>query len=120
MDPDQRRRELQAKQKRLLQKRSRWQELYANDLLTIGELREKLGAVTGELHAVDTELERIALTSRLPSSAGEITQYHRREIGRFLELETVTNGDMRRLIDHILVSRDGNIQVFLRKFGDME
>ena len=120
VDPDQRRRELQAKQKRLLQKRSRWQELYANDLLTIGELREKLGAVTGELHAVDTELERIALTSRLPSSAGEITQYHRREIGRFLELETVTNGDMRRLIDHILVSRDGNIQVFFRKFGDME
>ena len=118
-DPEQSRRDLEAKQKRLLQKRSRWQEMYANDLLTIEELKEKLGAVAEELKAVDMDLERIARASQLRSSAGEITRYYRREIGRFLELETVTNVDMRRLIDHITVSRDGQVRIVLKQFDEL-
>ena len=51
--------------------------------------------------------------------AQEITRWYRSEIRRFLDLETVTNADMHRLIDHITVSRDGNVHVVLRKFEEM-
>lgn len=118
-DPEKSRKDIEVKQKRLVQKRSRYQEMYANDLLSLEELKEKLAGVTEELKAVDLDLEKLALATQLRSSAGEITRYYRREIERFLALETVSNVDMRRLIDHITVSRDGNVHVVLRKFEEM-
>lgn len=118
-DPEHRRRQTDAKQKRLLQKRSRCLELYANGLISLDELRERLSGVTEELRAVDMELERMAREAQLRSNAGEITRYYRREIERFLSLETITNADVRRLIDHITVSRDGDIHVLLRKCEEM-
>ena len=117
-DPEKERQNIEVKQKRLLQKRSRYQELYANELLTIDELKEKLAGITGELRTVEAELDQLTRTAQLASSAGEMTRYYRREIERFLALETVTNVDMRRLIDHITVSRDGNAHVVLRKFKE--
>jgi DNA invertase Pin-like site-specific DNA recombinase len=107
VDPAQSRRELQAKQKRLLQKRSRWQELYANDLLTIEELRERLTAL-------DRELQEVARQMDAPEPPGSDAGCSAR-IGEFLTLQTATNADLRRLIDRITVSRDGNVQVVLRK-----
>ena len=107
VDPAQSRRQLQTKQKRLLQKRSRWQELYANDLLTIGELRDRLAALDRELQTVTQQLDAPVQPDR---SAGYTAR-----IEEFLTLQTVTNADLRRLIDRITVSRDGNIQVVLRK-----
>ena len=111
VDPAQSRRELQAKQKRLLQKRSRWQELYANDLLTIGELRDRLAALDRELQTVTQQLDAPVQPDR---SAGYTAR-----IEEFLTLQTVTNADLRRLIDRITVSRDGNIQVVLRKLEEV-
>ena len=118
-DPEQSRRDNEAKQKRLLNKRSRYQEMYANDLISIEELKEKLAGIAEELKTVELDLEKLARTARIRSNMDEITRHYRREIGRFLELETVTNADMRLLIDHITVSREGNVHVVLRKINEM-
>ena len=106
-DPARRRMEVQTKQKRLLQKRSRWQELYANDLLTLEALRERLTPLDRELQAVAQQLDA-------PVPPGSDAGCSAR-IEDFLTLQTATNADLRRLIDHITVSRDGNVQVVLRK-----
>ena len=106
-----RRRELEAKQKRLLQKRSRWQELYANDLLTIAELRERLAALDRELQEVARQLEAPVQPDR---GAGYPSR-----IEEFLTLQTATNADLRRLIDRITVSREGHVQVVLRKLEEV-
>ena len=37
----------------------------------------------------------------------------------FLELETVTNMDMRRILDHTSVNKDGSVRVVLKKFEEM-
>ena len=111
VDPAQSRRELQAKQKRLLQKRSRWQELYANDLLTIGELRDRLAALDRELQTVAQQLDA-------PEQPDRGAGYTAR-IEEFLTLQTVTNADLRRLIDRITVSREGHVQVVLRKLEEV-
>lgn len=106
-DPARQRMELQTKQKRLLQKRSRWQELYANDLLTIEELRERLTTLDRELQEVARQLDAPSPPDR---GAGYTSQ-----IEEFLTLQTATNTDLRRIIDRITVSREGHVQVVLRK-----
>lgn len=113
-DPDRGRKDAEGKQRRLLQKRSRYQELYANDLITLDELRTRLEPIARELAAVDLEL-----AAPPPDSLQALEAHRRRALEGLLSLETVTNADMRRLIDHILVSRDGNVRVILRKFDGM-
>ena len=39
---------------------------------------------------------------------------------KFLKLETVTNMDLRRILDHISVNQDGTIRVVLKKLEEME
>ncbi len=107
------RRELEGKQRRLCQKRERWQELYANGLLDLQELGEKLACVNRELEETERELQLLSRSHRDPAQGKEA---YRRRIDRFLELETVTNAEMRRLVDHILVDAEGTGQVVLRSF----
>ena len=41
----------------------------------------------------------------------EVIQRYTRDIHRFLGLETLTNADLRRIVDQIYVNRDGNVEV---------
>ena len=118
-NPEQAKQEIEAKRKKLLAKKDRYQEMYANDLISMAELKDKLAGVTEELKAVDLDLEQIAQSAENLSNAEQIIQHYRQQILRFLELETVTNMDMRRIIDHISVGRNGNVRVVLKKFEEM-
>ena len=42
------------------------------------------------------------------------------EIERFLHLETMTNMDLRKIIDHISVNKDGNVRIILKKLENMD
>jgi resolvase domain protein (fragment) len=113
-NPEQAKREIEAKRKKLLSKKSRYQEMYASDILSLTELKEKITGITEELNALDSALARLAPGKK----AVETVQRYTGEIQRFLELETVTNMDMRRILDHISVDREGHVRVILRKFDD--
>lgn len=113
-NPEQAKREIEAKRKKLLSKKSRYQEMYASDILSLTELKEKITGITEELNALDRALTQLAPGNK----AVEAVQRYTGEIQRFLELETVTNMDMRRILDHISVDREGHVRVVLRKFDD--
>lgn len=113
-NPEQAKREIEAKRKKLLSKKSRYQEMYACDILSLTELKEKITGITEELNALDRASARLAPGKK----AVEAVQRYTGEIQRFLELETVTNMDMRRILDHISVDREGHVRVVLRKFDD--
>ena len=102
---------IEARQKKLLAKQDRYRELYANDLLSLDELKAKLARLSDELAAVESEL---AQPEPPPQSAPRYAE----EIQRFLALDTFTNCDLRRIIDHIQVSRDGKVQFFFKTLRD--
>ena len=112
-------RDIEAKKKKLLTKKDRYQEMYANDLMTIEELQEKLSALTAEIKACDNALDQLATIGKVKSNTEALVDRYAEEIERFLSLETVTNMDMRRIIDHISVNKNGNVRVVLKKFEDM-
>lgn len=118
-NPEQVRQEIEGRRKKLLSKRDRYQEMYANDLIGMTELKDKLAGIAEELKGVDLDLARIAQSAQTASNAEQIIQYYRQEILRFLELETVTNVDMRRIIGHISVNKNGNVRVVLKKIEEI-
>lgn len=111
--------EIAEKRKKFLYKKDRYQEMYANDILSLAELKEKISGITEELKALDVDLEKLAMDKKLASNAEEIIHRYTLEIQRFLDLETVTNMDMRRILDHISVDREGHVRVVLKKFEDI-
>ena len=117
-DPEQCRQALEAERKKLSAKRERYQELYANDLITMEELKEKLASITEKIRSLNGELSQI----RRPAQTGKGREQsiYRQEIMKFLKLETVTNMDLRRILDHISVNQDGTIRVVLKKLEEME
>ena len=119
-NPSQTKRDMEQKRKKLLSKKERYQEMYANDLITLTELKVKLSSILEELKAVDLDLEQIEQSARILNNAEQVIRCYTDEILRFLELDTITNQDMRRVLDHISVNRDGNVRIVLKKFEDME
>ena len=117
-EPEDPRPELEAERKKLAAKRERYQELYANDLITMDELKQKLGTVTERLQSIDGELAQL----RHPEQPGGDREQSlcRQEIMKFLELETITNMDLRRILDHISVHKNGTIRVVLKKLDEIE
>ena len=118
-NPELIKKDIETKRKKLLAKKGRYQEMYANDIMTIDELKDKVTAITEELKELDLDLEQLALSKKIVSNAEDIIRRYTEEIHRFLELETVTNVDMRRILDHISVDRDGHVRVVLKKFEDI-
>ena len=118
-NPELIKKDIEAKRKKLLSKKDRYQEMYANDIMTIDELKDKVTAITEELKELDMDLEQLALSKKIVSNTEDIIRRYTEEIHRFLELETVTNVDMRRILDHISVDRDGHVRVVLKKFEDI-
>ena len=118
-NPEYIKKEIEARRKKLLSKKDRYQEMYANDILSLAELKEKITGIAEELKALDLDWEQLALNKKVTNNAEEIIRRYTLEIERFLELETVTNVDMRRILDHISVDREGHVHVVLKKFEDI-
>lgn len=119
-DPVKAKQDMEAKRKKLLSKKDRYQEMYANDLITLSELKAKMSSILDELKAVDVDLDQIEQSARILNNAEQVIRRYTDEILRFLELDTITNQDLRRVLDHISVNRDGNVRIVLKKFEDME
>ena len=99
--------DMEAKQKKLLRKQERYQEMYASGLITMAALKEKLAAISEALEALDsTSGEDGSRTYTPVDFAGEIA--------RFLDLETMTNGDLRQIIERITVDQQGNVKVIFK------
>jgi len=110
---------IEKKRKRLLAKKERYQEMYANDVMTMTELKTKTASIAEELEELDYSLKQHEQSLAIQQDGENITRTYMREIERFLNLETITNLDLRKVIDHISVNRDGNVRIFLRKLDDM-
>lgn len=119
-DPAQTCREVENKRKKLLARKERYREMYANDLLSLSELKAKLSPIMDELKTLDTDPEQIEQSAAIQNHAEQIIQHCAEEIHRFLDLDTITNADMRRVIDHISVNKEGNVRIVLKKFEDTE
>ena len=111
--------DIEMKRKRLLAKKERYQEMYANDVMTMTELKSKTSSIAEELKELDYSLEQYEQSLAIQQNGESLIEFYMQEIERFLNLETVTNLDLRKIIDHIVVDKDGNVKIVLKKITDL-
>jgi len=114
-DPIQTKRETNIKRKGLERKMERFRQMYVNDLISMTDLKDKLNEVAEELRVLDREDSK---EKDVTVDAEQRIQSYCKVIHCFLEFETITNMDLRRLIDHISVNKNGNVYVVLKNFVD--
>ncbi len=114
-DPEEIKRELESKQKKLNIKKERYQEMYANDLIDIEELKQKLETLNKGIKEIERSLEQLLVDGKIQSNIHQTAQLYRAEIENFLSLQNVTNVDMRKVIERICVNRDGVVKIFLKQ-----
>lgn len=112
--------DVEKKRKRLLAKKSRYQEMYANDVMTMAELKEKTAQIAKELAALDDSLKLLEQSIAVQRNSENLVKLYIIEIERFLKLETVSNLDLRRIIDRISVNKDGAVRIILKKLDDLD
>ena len=110
---------IEKRKKDLLAKKDKYQEMYAADVMTMSELKGKMAIITEELRELDYDLQRYERSLEVKQNASSFVERYMQEIERFLKLETVTNVDLRKIIDHISVNHDGNVQIILKQLDDV-
>lgn len=111
---------INAKVTKLLSKKERYQEMYANDILTMAELKEKVGGITKELQKIEYDRDTIEQRHKISQNKEKLVSYYTKQIKDVLSLDTITNVDMRKIIDHITVSKSGKIKIFIKKFDSID
>ena len=103
------------RKKELLAKQEKYRELYANDLMTMEELKKKLTGITEELQRLDADLaqhKRLLTTGQEPA---DFRRQYSQKIEQILRLETVTNTDLRKIIDRISVNQNGSVSIYIKE-----
>lgn len=100
-----------AKEKRMKQ---RYLDMYANEIITMKELREKAGDLNESIAGLEEELGRVQ--SRIGKSGllADGLKETFRDIDAVLKADTVTNDLLRRVVDSIRVDENGNVDIYLR------
>ena len=111
--------DLKKRSKYLQAKKEKYQEMYASDVMTMTELKEKISYINKELDALTEQLGRYDSADTIKKVNIENICNYNEEIEDFLTLRTVTNGDLRKIISLITVDREGEIKIFLRNLSDL-
>lgn len=111
--------DLQKKIKQLQAKKDKYQEMYAADVMTMAEIKEKISYINKEIEELTEQLDQAKISDTIEKISTDQIRIYTEEIEEFLALETVTNGDLRKIISRIVVNRDGEIKIYLRNFSDL-
>lgn len=96
------------KQEQLLKmKRERYRQLFINGLSTMEQLKENLSLLEEEENRMTAQRDK-----------GKENQECRKIMTGFLNMESVTNMQLRQLVDHILVNEDGQVRVVFRNLQE--
>ena len=106
---------MERRQRDLLNKKEKYIEMCASNVLTISELKARMEKISKELDTLEYQIEITRRAREMRQNTDELLAHYTAEIHRFLNLETVTNVDMRKIIDYVSVNQDGTVRIFLQK-----
>jgi DNA invertase Pin-like site-specific DNA recombinase len=111
--------DVQKRIRQLQSKKDKYQEMYAADVMTMSELKEKTLIVNKEIDRLSEQLDQLKLSANIDKTNIEQINSYIKEIEDFLSLESITNIEMKKIISQIVVNRDGEIKIHLRNLSDL-
>ena len=111
--------ELNVQLARLQKTRQKYMDMYTDDLISREELKDKIGGMRKEIERLENELKMVAYHLTKGEQLETILNRTFKEIEDISDVHQMTNAQLKRIIQKIEVDKDGNVDIYLRIFGDL-
>lgn len=112
-------RELKGKLSRLEKTRQKYMDMYTDDLISREELNAKLGGTRAEVERLENELKLVTLNIDKGDQLEDLIRGTFSTIESIPDVREMTNAQLKRVIQKILVDKEGNVDIYLRLLGDL-
>ena len=110
---------LKSQLNRLTKVRQKYMDMYADDLISRQELNDKIGGSRKEIERLENELKMVSYHLTKGEQLESVLNHTFREIEDITDVREMTNSQLKRIIQKIEVDKEGNVEIFLRLFGDL-
>ena len=111
--------ELNAQLTKLQKTRQKYMDMYTDDLISREELNEKIGGTREEIERLENELKLVSYHLTKEEQLENILNSTFKQIEDITDVHQMTNQQLKRLIQKIEVDKTGNVDIYLRLFGDL-
>ena len=111
--------ELTSQINKLKRDREKYMNMYTDDLISRDELNKKIGGSRKELERLDNELKMVSYHLTKGEQLEYVLNNTFRQIEDITDVREMNNTQLKKIIHKIEVDKDGNVEIFLRLFGDL-
>ncbi|MCM1113708.1 MAG: recombinase family protein [Muribaculum sp.] len=111
--------ELKGQLNKLTKARQKYMDMYTDDLITRQELNDKIGGSRKEVERLENELKMVSYHLTKGEQLEGVLNHTFKEIEDITDVREMTNTQLKRIIQKIEVNKEGNVEIFLRLFGDL-
>lgn len=111
--------ELTAQLSKLQKIRQKYMDMYADDLISREELNEKIGGMRKEIERLENELKMVSYHLTKGEQLEAVLNSTFQQIEDIADVRQMINEQLKRIIQKIEVDKDGNVDIYLRLFGDL-
>ena len=104
---------------KLKKTRQKYMDMYTDDLITREELNEKIGGMKQKIEKLENDLKLVEYNLDKGDQLEEIIQRTFKNINSITSVRDMNNEQLKQIIQKIEVDKDGNVDIYLRLFGDL-
>ncbi len=111
--------ELNQQLARLQKTRQKYMDMYTDDLISREELNTKIGGMRKEIERLENELKMVLYHLTKGEQLEHILGNTFKAVEDIADVHQMTNEQLKQIIKKIEVDKEGNVDIFLRLFGDL-
>ena len=104
---------------KLQKSRQKYMDMYADDLISRKELNEKIGGMRQEIERIENELTMVSYSLTKSEQLEQILNQTFRTLEDITDVRQMTNAQLKQIVQKIEVDKDGNVDIYLRLFGNL-
>ncbi len=93
--------------------------MYEDDLISREELNEKIGGSRKEIERLENELKMVAYHLTKGEQLESVLNNTFKQIEDITDVRQMTNAQLKKIIQKIEVDKEGNVEIYLRLFGEL-
>ncbi len=111
--------ELKSELLRLQKIRLKYMDMYTDDLISREELNEKIGGMKREIAHIEDQLKLVEYNLGKGDQLETIVKKTFQRVEDIMCVADMTNEQLKQIIKKIEVDKDGNVDIYLRLFGEL-